>query len=172
MKNVFAILLVLAGMLVVATPAKADLTVISSDDCQKQWEYTVDTGYQQFQSKALGNSGFIDIRLQKRMDYPFLFGIEFGGSLVSGGALADIMFPLSVRAGLYRSWKVDFILAPGAAYAYSQALSRSQFTPEGSLGIQIKNFIKQGMSLGIYAAYVVTGISDFDSTRFGISLGF
>lgn len=135
-----------------------------TEDPEKKWETTVSVGYMNFQESGINDSASLGLRLQRRITYPLLLGIGAEGSLISDVVYVNVNVPITVRIGA-GPLKLDLIASPGVAYAQNTDLDISKIVGVGTVGIELKKFIKKGMSIGIGCSYSLLTYSKLNNFK-------
>lgn len=161
-------LYVLISILVL--PAAADALDVVEDE-GKVWETTLSLGVKDFNARDLDSAALTGIRLQKRLDYPFLIGLGMEGAVIGDVLYIEGNIPISIRQGP-GPFKLDALVAPGIAYAENTSVGISQVIGVGTVGLEMKRFIRPGVSLGGGAYYSFHTNSDLNGFKFAFIIGF
>lgn len=137
----------------------------------KKWETSISVGYMNFKGSNIEDSAFVGLRVQKRVAYPILIGVGVEGSIIGDVTYVELNIPVSARVGV-GPLKIDFIVRPGAAYAENTNYDIKKIVGVGTGGIEIKHFIKDGVSLGLGAYYSVLTYSKLNNFKLAVVLGF
>lgn len=133
----------------------------------KKWEYGFNIGFKNFKEKGVKDSVFAGLKMQRRVAYPLLAGVGVEGALIGDVIYGELNVPLSLRttAG---SFKADFIVKPGVAYAKNSETDVSKIIGTGTAGVEIKKFVSKGVSVGVGVYYTATTYSKLNN--FGVAL--
>jgi hypothetical protein len=143
-------------------------------DKGKTWETSIHLGWRLFPDEQVEDAPNVGIRLLKRIIYPLLIGLEAQGSYIDAANddawYVELSLPVALRTPLYRSAKIDILMAPGIAYLTNAF--RDDFEGTATAGFETKAFVKEGLSVGVGAYYCISTNSDLNNWRFSLLLGF
>ena len=167
--RVLAVLML--GFVLFATPMAASAIDVV-EPVGKTWEYTLGLGYKHFSQDTVDDSAYVGFRAQKRVQYPFLVGGGVEISAVGDIISVDATVPVTIRIGLHKGLKADVLLAPGVAYAKNMDTKVKKIMAVGTGGLELKTFIKKGLSLGLGVYYTGYSKSEFNNVKVGLAIGF
>ncbi len=168
MKMIIMFALVMTVMVVPMVASALDVV----EPVGKGWEYTFGVGYKHFMKSSAGDAAYVGFRAQKRVQYPFLVGAGVEATVVGNIIAVDATVPVSIRLGVYDSLKIDALVAPGVAYAKNMETKVKQVLAVGTGGIEIKTFLKKGVSLGAGIYYSGYSRNEFNNIKAGLIIGF
>lgn len=166
MRNAFLFAFLLVLVFVFALPFKSD-ALQEVTEPGKNWEYGFNVGYKNFKEGGVKDSVFAGLKMQKRVAYPLLAGIGVEGAMIGDVVYGELNAPLSLRATA-GTFKADFMLRPGVAYAKNSKTDVKKVIGVGTAGVEIKKFVSKGVSVGVGVYYSATTYSKLNN--FGVAL--
>lgn len=127
----------------------------------KAWETSPFVGYAKFKD-AHEDAAFFGIRTLRRVQYPFLAGVSMAGTITDNFWYAELSLPISLRVTLMDKLKLDAIVAPGMAYAHNRRTSSNKYAGSGTAGLELKYFVKKGLSFGLGGYYTALTESELN----------
>lgn len=152
-------------------PLKAHAELETVEEPGKAWEYGVGLGYVDYNWSGATSGGYVDLRAMKRLSYPWLVGPGFSFSFTGDILVFEGNIPLIVRTTV-GPIKADFLVRPGAAYAWNQKTDFTKFIGTITGGLELKKFVTKGTSVGLGLYYTGTTYSKLNSFKAGLIIGF